>query len=103
MYEAFVSARLAANASLDLLAGRADSLEPYAERVNAELASQASASWAAKRALDRFPRLVYGFARLPPVWRFADALLRGELRSPNEAKGAARAPLRVVKLLGAPR
>jgi geranylgeranyl reductase family protein len=103
MYEAFVSARLAANASLDLLAGRADSLAPYAEGVNAELASQASASWAAKRALDRFPRLVYGFARLPPVWRFADALLRGELRSPNEAKGAARAPLRVVKLLGAPR
>ena len=100
MYEAFVSARLASAATLDLLAGRAESLAPYAERVNAELASQASASWAAKRALDRFPRIIYGFARVPVVWRFADALLRGELRSPSDARGAMKAPLKVVKALG---
>jgi geranylgeranyl reductase family protein len=103
MYEAFVSARLGAAAALDLLAGRAGSLEPYAEALNRALVPHATASWAAKRALDRFPRLVYGFARLPPVWRFADALLRGELRSPGDAKGAARAPLKVVKVLGAAR
>jgi flavin-dependent dehydrogenase len=100
MYEAFVSARLAAGAALDLLNGRAGSLAPYAEHVNTELASQASASWAAKRALDRFPRIVYGFARIPIVWRFADALLRGELRSPSDARGAMKAPLKVVKALG---
>jgi geranylgeranyl reductase family protein len=100
MYEAFVSARLASAAAHDLLAGRAGSLAPYAERLNTELASQASASWAAKRALDRFPRIVYGFARMPIVWRFADALLRGELRSPSEARGAMKAPLKVVKALG---
>jgi geranylgeranyl reductase family protein len=100
MYEAFVSARLASDAALDLLAGRAASLAPYAERVNSELASQASASWAAKRALDRFPHIVYGFARIPVVWRFADALLRGELRSPSEARGTMKAPLKVVKALG---
>jgi geranylgeranyl reductase family protein len=100
MHEAFVSARLASGAALDVLGGRADSLAPYAERVNTELASQASASWAAKRALDRFPRIVYGFARVPIVWRFADALLRGELRSPSEARGTMKAPLKVVKALG---
>jgi geranylgeranyl reductase family protein len=100
MYEAFVSARLASVAALDVLAGRAATLEPYAGSLTSAVASQASASWAAKRALDRFPRLVYGFAQLPPVWRFADALLRGELRSPSDARGTAKAPLKVVKALG---
>ena len=103
MYEAFVSARLAAGAALDLLAARVESVAPYDERVNTELASQASASWAAKRALDRFPRTVYAFARIPTVWRFADALLRGELRSPSDARGTMKAPLKIVKALGAAR
>ncbi len=100
MYEAFVSARLASSAALDLLAGRTDSFASYADRLNAELASHAAASWAAKRALDRFPRVVYGVARIPTVWRFADALLRGELRSPSEARRTTKAPLKVVKALG---
>lgn len=103
IYEALVSARLAAESALDLLGGRAETLDPYAQALRSVLAPQASASWAAKRALDRFPRLVYGFARMPPVWRFADALLRGELRTPSEAKGAAKVPLKVVKALGAAR
>lgn len=94
MYEAFVSARLAA-AAVDT-----GDLEGYAGRLNAALASNAAASWAAKRALDRFPRTIYGFARIPVVWRFADALLRGELKSPSEAAGAMKAPLKVVKALG---
>ncbi len=80
MYEAFVSARLAAGA---VRCRRP--CEAYAERLNAALASNAAASWAAKRALDRFPRTIYGFARIPVVWRFADALLRGELESPSDA------------------
>jgi geranylgeranyl reductase family protein len=103
MYEAFVSARLAANAVLDVLHGRAKTIEQYATALTAALGSHHSASWAAKRALDRFPRLVYAFARTPPVWKFADALLRGELRSPSGARGAAKAPLKVVKALGAAR
>jgi geranylgeranyl reductase family protein len=94
MYEAFVSARLAAQA---ILGG---DLAGYPAALNAALGSNASASWAAKRALDRFPRIVYGFARIPVVWRFADALLRGELASPSEARGTMRAPLKVVKALG---
>jgi geranylgeranyl reductase family protein len=100
IYEAFLSARAAADAVLDLLAGRASSLEPYTARVRAELDRTVANSWAAKRALDRFPRIVYGFARVPVVWRFADALLRGELRSPSEARGTMKAPLKLVKALG---
>jgi geranylgeranyl reductase family protein len=100
MYEAFVSARLGSAAALDLLAGRTRSLDPYVDNLTAALGAHHSASWAAKRALDRFPRLVYAFARMPPVWRFADALLRGELRSPGDARGTAKAPLKVVKALG---
>jgi geranylgeranyl reductase family protein len=103
IYEAFVSARLASEAALRFLGGEIAGLEPYAQALTAELGPQASASWKAKLALDRFPRLVYGFARLPPVWRFADQLLRGEIGSPNEARGVVRAPLRVVKALGAAR
>jgi geranylgeranyl reductase family protein len=94
MYEAFVSARLAAQSILG------EDLAGYAAALNGALASNASASWAAKRALDRFPRIVYGFARIPVVWRFADALLRGELSSPSEARGTMKAPLKVVKALG---
>jgi geranylgeranyl reductase family protein len=97
MYEAFVSARLVSEA---ILAGE---LETYPEALRAELGPHASASWQAKVALDRFPRLVYSFARFPPVWRFADALLRGELKTPSEATGAARVPLRVVRAIGSPR
>jgi geranylgeranyl reductase family protein len=94
MYEAFVSARLV---SESILGSR---LEDYPQALRGELGPHASASWQAKVALDRFPRLVYSFARFPPVWRFADALLRGELKTPSEAKGAARVPLRVVKAIG---
>jgi flavin-dependent dehydrogenase len=94
MYEAFVSARLATQAILN------EDLAGYATGLNAALSSNASASWAAKRALDRFPRIIYGFARIPVVWRFADALLRGELASPSEAHGTMKAPLKIVKALG---
>ncbi len=94
MYEAFVSARLVADAFLS------SDLEAYAPALRAELGPHASASWQAKFALDRFPRLVYSFARFPPVWCFVDALLRGELKTPSEARGVARVPLQVVKALG---
>jgi len=100
MYEAFVSARLGAETALELLEGRAASLEGYALRLEAALGRTLAASWKAKYALDRFPRLVYGVARLPLVWGFTSAFLRGELAHPGEAKGLVRAPLRLVDALG---
>jgi geranylgeranyl reductase family protein len=100
IYEALVSARLAAEAALDLLAGRTQTLQPYQAALENALAHTLSASWKAKLALERFPRLVFGVARLPLVWGFTAAFLRGDLTHPGEAKGLVRAPLRLVEALG---
>jgi geranylgeranyl reductase family protein len=100
MYEAFVSAKLASDTVLELLDGRAPTLDAYPLRLDAALARTLAASWKAKHALDRFPRLVYGVARLPLVWGFTSAFLRGDLTHPGEAKGLVRAPLRLVDALG---
>jgi geranylgeranyl reductase family protein len=94
MYEAFVSARLA---SACVLSGDLDGYEPALGR---ELGRTLAASWKAKQALERFPRLVYGIAELPPVWGFVSAFLRGDLKHPGEARGLVRAPLRLVETLG---
>ena len=94
MYEAFVSARLAAQS---MLAGDLDAYEPALER---GLGRTLAASWKAKLALERFPRLVFGVAELPLVWGFVSAFLRGDLAHPGEARGLVRAPLRLVETLG---
>jgi flavin-dependent dehydrogenase len=90
MYEAFVSARLATEA---IVAG-----EP--ERFPAALAGaldhHAGASWAAKRALDRHPALCFWAARSPGVFGVVAGLLRGDVGHPDEAKGLARPPLRLI-------
>ena len=100
MYEAFVSARLAANVVLDVLAGRSSDLSGYDAALSTALDSQAAASWAAKRALERFPRTTYALLRAPPVWPVLEALLRGEIQHPREAEGLARGPLRLIRSLG---
>jgi len=43
---------------------------------------------------------VYDVARLPIVWGFTAAFLRGDLAHPHDAKGLVRAPLKVVEALG---
>jgi geranylgeranyl reductase family protein len=100
IYEALVSARLAAETTLDVLGGRAQGLEEYGPRLNAALGRSLAASWKAKLALERFPRLVYEVARMPLVWGFTAAFLRGDLAHPDEARGLVRAPLRLVETLG---
>ena len=99
MYEAFLSGRLASEAALDLLAGRAQTLEPYGERVGDTLARLASASWGLKVALDRYPRLAFAAVSLPPVWSVIEAVTRGDLTHPGAARGAARAPLGFLRTL----
>jgi geranylgeranyl reductase family protein len=94
MYEAFVSARLAAETALE------GSLDAYGERLDAALGRALAASWKAKEALERFPRLVFGIARLPLTWGFTAAFLRGDVAHPGEARGLVRAPLRIVEALG---
>lgn len=90
MYEAFVSARLAAGA---IVAG-----DPtcYPTALARDLDSHARASWAAKRALDRHPAVCFWAARSPGVFGVVGGLLRGDIGHPDEAKGLARPPLRLI-------
>jgi flavin-dependent dehydrogenase len=100
MYEAFVSSRLAADETLRLLDGSVDSLAAYGPALDRAIGAHAAASWKAKLALDRFPRLTFALLGLPPVWRAVDALVRGDLAHPGQARGLARMPLRAVEAMG---
>ena len=93
IYEAFVSARLAADA---ILAGRP---EAYEAALAASLDRHATASWAAKRAADRFPRFCYWAVRAPGVFEAIAELLRGDLAHPRDARGLAKPPLRALSRL----
>jgi geranylgeranyl reductase family protein len=93
IYEAFVSARLAADAVLD---NRLDEYEPRLARV---LDPHAAASWAAKRALDTHPAACFWAARAPAVFGVVAGLLRGDVRHPGEARGLARPPLKMIARL----
>jgi geranylgeranyl reductase family protein len=99
MYEGFLSARLASAAVLDALEGRAASLEAYDSALRRTLARLTAASWSAKLAFDRFPRLAFALSRPPVVWPVVEGLLRGDIAHPGAAGGVARAPLKVVEAL----
>jgi geranylgeranyl reductase family protein len=90
IYEAFASARLAAEAILAADPPR------YAVTLAQTLDHHAGASWAAKRALDRYPAVCFWVARSPGVFGVVAGLLRGDVRHPNEATGIARPPLRLI-------
>ena len=93
MYEAFVSARLAAEAVF------ADRPQDYERELSAALDGHAAASWKAKRVADRFPKACFWAARAPGVFDAVAGLLRGDLASPHEARGLARPPLRALSRL----
>jgi geranylgeranyl reductase family protein len=99
MYEAFVSARLASDAILDVLAGRAETVDPYTDRLAEALGPLAKASWGAKIALDRYPRTTFALARAPLVWPVVERLVRGDIKAPDEARGLARPPLKAIAAL----
>jgi flavin-dependent dehydrogenase len=93
IYEALLSSRLAVEAVL------ADDLAGYAVRLEQHLAAMMSASWSAKLAFDRFPRLAFTIARTPPAWRLAERLLREDLPDPRRASGTMRVPLHALRAL----
>lgn len=99
IHEAFLSARLAAETVLELLAGKATSLEAYEARVSSALAFQLDVSWSAKVALDRFPRVLFELGRSNYVQRGLQRLARGELQ-PDSGRRRSRAGRRVLGLLG---
>ncbi len=90
MYEAFVSARLAAEAIVD---GRP---EAYEASLSAALDRHAAASWKAKRAADRYPRACVWALRAPGVFTAISGLLRGDLAHPSDAPRIAQPPLRAL-------
>jgi flavin-dependent dehydrogenase len=93
IYEAFVSAKLAADA---ILAGEPETYEPA---LAAALDRHAGSSWKAKRVVDRHPRACLWALRAPGVFAAVAGLLRGELAHPSEAPGLARPPLRMLSRL----
>ncbi len=93
MYEAFVSARLAANAVL------ADRPDEYQAALDGALDPHAVASWKAKKVADRFPRACYWAVRAPGVFDAVAGLLRGDLTHPRDARGLAAPPLRALSRL----
>jgi len=93
IYEAFVSARLAAEA---VLSGEPETYEPA---LAAALDRHASASWKAKRAADRYPRACLWALRAPGVFDTVVGLLRGDLAHPSDARRLARPPLRALSRL----
>jgi geranylgeranyl reductase family protein len=93
MYEAFVSARLAAQAI------RTGDLAGYATALSAALDRHAAASWRAKSAIDRSAAACFWAARSPGVFGVVAGLLRGDVAHPSEARGLARPPLRVLSRL----
>ena len=99
MYEAFISGRLAAEATLDLLQGRAADLEQYAQRFATTFAPLESVSWRAKLAFERFPGLAYRVATTKLSWRLFQAIVRGE-QTASDSQGLRGAPLRLLQALG---
>ena len=93
IYEALVSARLAAEA---IVGGEP---ERYENELHAALGRFAETSWKAKLVLDRHPRAVFEIARIPAVWRVVAGLLSGEVAHPSDARGLARPPLRLLARL----
>ncbi len=95
IYEAFVSAELAAHAILE------GDLDAYPVLLATALDHHASASWAAKRALDRSAAACFWAARSPGVFGVVAGLLAGDVHHPSEARGLARPPLRALARLAA--
>jgi flavin-dependent dehydrogenase len=99
MYEAFLSAKLVADAVL------AGDLASYAAAVERHVTPLTTAGWGAKLAFERFPRTTFALARLPVTFRAVERLLRGEIATPGEARGlektAVQAIYRIAKAAGA--
>ena len=81
----------------EVLEGRAETLEPYETAVRRALGRLVSASWGAKHAFDRFPRLAFALSKPSVVWPVVEGLLRGDISHPGAAGGLARGPLKVVQ------
>lgn len=99
MFEGFLSSQYAVEAVLDVLQGRAESLNPYGPRLAKRLATHLWASWGAKVALDRYPRATFRLATTKLVWQSVERLVQGEVADVGGIRGLARPPLKAIALL----
>ncbi|MGH3081404.1 MAG: geranylgeranyl reductase family protein [Gaiellaceae bacterium] len=99
IYEALLSARLAAENALEIIAGRADDFRSYAGTLDRALALSAAASWRAKLALERFPNVSFTLLQAPYAWRAMEKLLRADATHPGAIGGPGGAALRAAELL----
>jgi len=93
IYEAFVSARLAAESIEN------GTLAEYEATLRTRLDPIAAAGWGAKVALDRFPRAVFAVMRLPVTWRALEKVVTGEVRDPTATRGVERRAMKLIEAL----
>jgi geranylgeranyl reductase family protein len=82
IYEAALSARLAAEHALRILAGDQDCFTGYAREPTTRLAPLMRISRPAKYAFDRFPKISFTLARTPPFWNLVTRMMLGEIGRP---------------------
>jgi geranylgeranyl reductase family protein len=100
MFAAFLSSRLATDAVLGLLSGRAADLKSYTRSLMREFGLMFAFAWNAKVALDRFPRVALGSVLSAPGWRTLENMLCGEIREPAAERGVAGFAVRRFEALG---
>jgi flavin-dependent dehydrogenase len=88
IYEAFLSANLAARHGLEILAGRRESFGGYAAELERRLAPMMRAARAAKLPVDHAPVLAFHAARTPFLWNVVVRMMRGEASATRPAPGA---------------
>jgi hypothetical protein len=79
-----------------VLAGRAETLAPYAHAVERRITPLTAAGWGAKLAFTRFPRTTFALARIPTTFRVVEKLLRGDLTHPGAARGLEKGSIRLI-------
>jgi geranylgeranyl reductase family protein len=82
IYEAFLSARLAAGAVLDFLSSGTSLALRYADDLDRALRPTHAVSWDAKLALERFPRLMFAVAASGWGWGEFERTIRGDGLAP---------------------
>jgi geranylgeranyl reductase family protein len=100
IYEAALSAQVAATTAARFLDGSVPSVDDYPLALLARAGPLCAASWEWKCAYDRFPRLSFGITRLPLAWPVIQALLRGDLLDPASTRGLHSLPIHLLGLLG---
>jgi flavin-dependent dehydrogenase len=82
MYEAALSARLAAEHALRILDGDQDCFNGYERGLTTRLSPLMRISWPAKFAFDRFPKISFALARTPLFWSLVTRMMLGEIGRP---------------------